>query len=217
MIMWHKWIADALKQIDYEALENYINQQSLKYTIYPPKTDWFKAFELTPVEDLKVVILGQDPYHGPNQAHGLSFSTKDKKLPPSLKNIYKELVDDLNITMPTSGDLTPWAKQGVLLLNTILTVEAGRPSSHKNIGWEKFVEHMLKHINELNQPIVYILWGNYARSYKHLLTNSMHLVLESSHPSPFSARNGFFGSKPFSKTNAFLVAHKVKPIDWQIK
>lgn len=215
--MWQTWMNDEFNQPYYLELMSFLDEASKTKTIYPPKADWFNAFKLTPTKELKVVVLGQDPYHGLNQAHGLSFSTLNEKLPPSLKNIYKELASDLNIDIPMTGNLSAWAKQGVLLLNTILTVEASKPLSHKDKGWEKFTQKMIWHINKLEQPIVYILWGNQARAIKPLLTNPNHLVIESVHPSPFSARLGFFGSKPFSKTNEFLKRHQVKPIDWILK
>ncbi len=216
-MMWKKWMNEEFNQPYFKNLEAFLNAQTKHKTIYPPKKDWFNAFDLCDINDVKVVILGQDPYHGPNQAHGLSFSTLNEKLPPSLKNIYKELSVDLNIEIPKTGNLTPWAKQGVLLLNTILTVEASRPLSHKNKGWEIFTQKIIAQINLLDQPVVFILWGNHAKSYKQILNNPKHLILESVHPSPFSARLGFFGSKPFSQTNAFLEAQNVKPIDWCIK
>lgn len=201
----------------FKALELFLKEASFKNTIYPPENERYQAFKLTPVNQIKVVILGQDPYHGPNQAHGLSFSVLGDKLPPSLKNIYKELENDLNIKMSLSGDLTSWAKQGVLLLNTILTVEASKPLSHKNKGWEIFTTQMIEHINQLEQPIVFVLWGNHARSYKKYLNNPKHMVIESAHPSPLSAYHGFFGSAPFSKINQFLKDNLVNPIDWGIK
>lgn len=197
--MWTNWMNEELIKPYFKNLMSFLDERSLTETIYPPKKDWFNAFLYTSVNNLKVVILGQDPYHGPNQAHGLSFSTLNEKLPPSLKNIYKELKDDLNIDISTKGDLTSWARQGVLLLNTVLTVEASKPLSHKNKGWEIFTHQMIKHINLLDQPIVFILWGNQAKEIKPLLTNPKHMVIECVHPSPFSARLGFFGSKPFSK------------------
>lgn len=215
--MWTTWMNEELIKPYFKNLMSFLDERSKTETIYPPKEDWFNAFLYTSVNNLKVVILGQDPYHGPNQAHGLSFSTLNKKLPPSLKNIYKELKDDLNIDISTKGDLTSWARQGVLLLNTVLTVEASKPLSHKNKGWETFTHQMIKHINLLDQPIVFILWGNQAKDIKPLLTNPKHMVLESVHPSPFSARLGFFGSKPFSKANHYLTMHHVNPVDWHIK
>ena len=184
-------------------------------TIFPNKENIFNALKYTDYDNVKVVIVGQDPYHGIGEAHGLSFSVqKGVKIPPSLQNIYKELYSDLNILPKAHGDLTEWAKQGVLLLNAILTVEKDIPSSHKNIGWELFTDYIIKKLNNKSEPIVFILWGNFARSKKRFITNSIHYIIESPHPSPFSAYHGFFGSKPFSKTNDFLVKNKKEPIDW---
>lgn len=186
-------------------------------TIYPKQTDVFNALKYTSYNDVKVVILGQDPYHGENQAEGLSFSVKEGiTQPPSLKNIFKELEDDLGYTPPKSGSLVKWAKQGVLLLNSILTVEKGKPSSHKDLGWQQFTDTIIKKINDKETPVVFILWGNYARSKKELITNPKHLIIESPHPSPYSARNGFFGSKPFSRTNNFLIKNKISPVDFNL-
>ena len=187
-------------------------------TIYPAKENIFAALKLTPYKDVKVVIMGQDPYHGEGEAHGLSFSVMDGiKLPPSLKNIYKELYDDLGIIPANTGNLTKWAKEGVLLLNSTLTVVKDTPNSHSKLGWNLFTDYIIKKLNEREEPIVFILWGNFARSKKEFITNKRHLVIESAHPSPFSARNGFFGSRPFSKTNEFLEKNNIEPIDWDIK
>lgn len=182
--------------------------------IYPPQKQIFNAFKL-PYKDVKVVILGQDPYHGEGEAHGFAFSTLAKSLPPSLKNIYKELYDDLGIKKDFSkGDLTDWVKQGVMLLNTGLTVEKDKPNSHKNLGWHNFTDVVIEKLNEKEEPIVFILWGNNAKDKKKYITNPKHLVIESAHPSPFSANYGFFGSKPFSKTNQFLKNNNLKEINW---
>ena len=187
-------------------------------TIYPKQNEVFNAFRYTDFDDLKVVILGQDPYHGPNQAEGLSFSVSNSVLkPPSLKNIFKELESDLQIPFPESNSLKPWAKQGVLLLNAVLTVEEHKPTSHKDKGWETFTDDIIKIINQKEEPVVFILWGAYARNKKSLITNPNHYIIESAHPSPFSARNGFFGSKPFSKTNNFLKSKGLKEIDWKVE
>lgn len=186
-------------------------------TIYPPKNYIFNALKLTPYKNVKVVIVGQDPYHGEGEAHGLSFSVqKGIKIPPSLQNIYKEIYDDLGITEPNCGDLTSWAKEGVLLLNSSLTVEKDKANSHKDIGWELLTDYIIKRLNLKNDPIVFILWGSFARSKKQYITNPRHLIIESTHPSPFSAYNGFFGSHPFSKTNDFLIKNGVDPINWQL-
>lgn len=185
--------------------------------IYPPKDYIFNALKLTSYENTKVVIVGQDPYHGKGEAHGLSFSVqKGVRVPPSLQNIYKELNDDLKIPPKDNGDLTNWAKEGVLLLNAVLTVEKDKAASHRNLGWELFTDYIIKLVNAKDTPVVFILWGNFAKEKKKLITNSKHLVLTSPHPSPFSAYSGFFGSKPFSKTNEFLVKTGQKPIDWSL-
>ena len=194
-----------------------VNHEYATKTIFPKKGHIFNALKLTPYKNVKVVIVGQDPYHGINEAHGLSFSVqKGINLPPSLKNIFKEIKDDLGIIEPNCGDLTKWAEEGVLLLNSVLTVEKDKPASHKNLGWERLTDYIIKKVNEKNEPVVFILWGNFARNKKSLINSSKHLIIESAHPSPFSARYGFFGSKPFSKTNEFLKKNNIKPIDWQL-
>ncbi len=186
-------------------------------TIFPAKENIFNALKLTPYNNVKVVIVGQDPYHGEGEAHGLSFSVqKGVKIPPSLQNIYKELEDDLGIPPCSYGDLTKWGKEGVLLLNSVLTVEKDKPASHKDLGWELLTDYIIKKLNTKDTPVVFILWGSFARSKKAYITNPIHYVIESTHPSPFSARNGFFGSKPFSKTNEFLKSKKITPIDWRL-
>lgn len=196
----------------------FVNKVYKEKTIFPPKGRILSALDITDYNDVKVVILGQDPYHGIGEANGLAFSVNDGvKIPPSLKNIYKELHDDLGIEIPNTGNLESWAKEGVLLLNSVLTVEKDKPASHKNIGWETFTDSIIKKLNERDKPIVFILWGNFAKSKKELITNPKHLVLTSSHPSPFSVNYGFFGSKPFSKTNEFLRKNGIKEIDWTIK
>lgn len=186
--------------------------------IFPPSDDIFNAFHLTPLNNVKVVILGQDPYHNDNQAHGLCFSVKPEvDIPPSLVNIYKELQDDMGCRIPNHGYLTKWASQGVLLLNTVLTVRAHQANSHHGIGWEDFTDAAIKVLNEQNRPIVFILWGRPAQMKKQMLNNPRHLILEAPHPSPLSSYRGFFGSKPFSKTNQFLKDNGLEPIDWQIE
>lgn len=183
--------------------------------IYPPKDYIFNALKLTSYENTKVVIVGQDPYHGKGEAHGLSFSVqKGVRVPPSLQNIYKELKDDLGISPKDNGDLTGWAKQGVLLLNSVLTVEKDKAASHRNLGWELMTDYIIKLFNLKEEPVVFILWGNFAKEKAKLITNSHHYIVMSPHPSPFSAYSGFFGSKPFSKTNKFLEKNGLVPIDW---
>lgn len=206
------WQSEGFKKF-WQLIEN-----EYKYkTVYPSKENIFNALKLTPYANVKVVIVGQDPYHGEGEAHGLSFSVqKGIKLPPSLKNIYKEIYDDLNIEEPNCGDLTKWAKEGVLLLNSSLTVIKDNPNSHQNIGWSLFTDYIIKVLNEKTEPIVFILWGNFAKGKKSLITNPKHLIIESSHPSPFSANYGFFGSHPFSKTNQFLEKNGLDPINWQL-
>ena len=196
---------------------NMIMKEYDKKTIYPPKEYLFNALKLTSYKDTKVVIVGQDPYHGEHQAHGLSFSVqKGVKLPPSLQNIFKELESDLGIKPSLDGDLTNWAKQGVLLLNAVLTVEKDKAASHRNLGWELFTDYIIKTLNKKDEPVVFILWGNFAKEKAKLITNPKHYVIMSPHPSPFSAYTGFFGSKPFSKTNEFLLKNNLKPIDWKL-
>lgn len=196
----------------------FVNQIYKEKTVFPPKTKILKALTTTDYNDVKVVILGQDPYHGVGEANGLAFSVSDGiKLPPSLRNIYKELHDDLGIPISNNGNLECWAKEGVLLLNAVLTVEKDKPASHKNVGWETFTDTIIQKLNEKETPVVFILWGAFARSKKKYITNPKHLVIESPHPSPFSASYGFFGSKPFSRTNNFLIQNHIPPIDWTVK
>jgi uracil-DNA glycosylase len=194
-----------------------INNEYKTKTIYPPKNFIFNALKLTPYSNTKVVIVGQDPYHGEGEAHGLSFSVQEGiKIPPSLQNIYKELNDDLGLPIPKTGDLTKWGKEGVLMLNAVLTVEKDKPASHRNLGWERLTDYIIKVLNQKEEPVVFILWGNFAKEKESLITNPKHYIIKSTHPSPFSARNGFFGSKPFSKTNSFLRENHIKEIDWDI-
>lgn len=186
-------------------------------TIYPPGSFIFNAFNTTPVEKVKVVILGQDPYHGPRQAHGLSFSVQTGvPQPPSLMNIFKELNTDLGLAIPQHGNLENWAKQGVLLLNASLTVRANEPMSHAQIGWSAFTNTVIKKISEEKEHVVFILWGKFAQEKIPLIDQSKHYIIKSAHPSPLSAHNGFFGSRPFSKTNEYLVKHGIDPIDWKV-
>lgn len=211
---WKEFILQEQSKDYYKQIVNFIEQDKKNYNIFPNEDSIFTAFKKTPLDKVKVVILGQDPYIKTNQAHGLSFSVNEGiDIPPSLRNIFKELKSDINSTN-TSGCLLPWAKQGVFLLNAALTVRENQSNSHQNIGWHTFTDAAISLLNEQNSPIVFILWGNFARFKKYLITNSHHLILESSHPSPLSAHNGFFGSKPFSKTNQFLIKHNLTPIDW---
>lgn len=216
MDQWEELIKKEKNKPYHQKLDEFLIKSYNTKTIYPPKEKIYECFSLTPLDKVKAVIIGQDPYYNQNQAHGLAFSVKTKKIPPSLKNIFKELKTDLNIDVNQTGDLTPWAKQGVLLLNTILTVEEKKPLSHKNMGWETFTEEVIKELNKIDRPLVYILWGNQAKAYQRLLNNPNHLIITSPHPSPLSAYHGFFNSKPFSKTNEYLETKKVKPIDWSL-
>lgn len=202
---WDLILKDEYKKEYFINMISFLKEQYKSKIIYPKQNEIFNAFRYTDYNDIKVVILGQDPYHGPDQAEGLSFSVSNSVLkPPSLKNIFKELEADLGIPYPKNNSLKPWASEGVLLLNAVLTVEEHKPTSHKDIGWEQFTDNVIKTINNKKNPVVFILWGNYARNKKSLITNPIHCIIESAHPSPFSAYNGFFGSKPFSKTNEFL-------------
>lgn len=202
----------------YRELFEFVKQEYNTTQVYPPSEDIFNAFHLTPLGEVKVVIIGQDPYHEPGQAHGLCFSVKPcVDIPPSLVNIYKELQDDCGCYIPNNGYLVKWAKQGVLMLNTVLTVRAHKANSHQGRGWEEFTNAAIKALNTQDRPIVFILWGKPAQMKKSMLNNPNHLILEAPHPSPLSAYRGFFGSKPFSRTNAFLKEKGVEPIDWQIE
>jgi len=214
---WDQVLAAEFDKSYYQNLRLFLDNEYKNNIIYPQGKDVYAALRLTSYKDTRVLILGQDPYHEPHQAHGLAFSVnKDVEIPPSLINIYKELNTDLGCSIPSHGDLTKWAKQGVLLLNAVLTVRAHQANSHKGYGWETLTDEIIQKLNEKEQPIVFILWGASARSKKQFINNPKHLVIESVHPSPLSAYNGFFGSKPFSKTNNFLIQANLKPIDWQI-
>ena len=214
---WDDILKEEINKDYFKTLIDFINKEYSTKTIYPKKTEIFKAFRNTSYDETKVVILGQDPYHEENQAEGLAFSVKiGVRKPPSLNNIFKELHDDLGYSIPKNGSLESWTKEGVLLLNTVLTVEATKAASHKDIGWETFTDAVISKLNEKNTPIVFILWGSFARSKKKLITNKIHYIIESAHPSPLSAYNGFFGSKPFSKTNNFLKSKGLKEISWEI-
>lgn len=215
--MWKDIIRSEQKRPYFQELLAFVNAEYLTKTIFPKAEDIYNAFHYCPFDQVKVVILGQDPYHNVNQAHGLCFSVKrGNDIPPSLRNIYKELQSDLDITPPSHGELTHWAKQGVLLLNSILTVEAHKPLSHQNKGWETFTDSIIRRLDEDNTPKVFVLWGNNAKQKRSLITNRNHLILSSSHPSPLSARHSFFGSRPFTKINAFLDRNNRTTIDWQL-
>ena len=202
----------------YTDLYKFVKSEYSNYEVYPKAEDIFNAFHFTPLEKVKVVIIGQDPYHNEGQAHGLCFSVKPEvTIPPSLVNIYKELQDDIGCTIPNNGYLEKWAKQGVLMLNTVLTVRAHQANSHQGKGWEKFTNAVIRAVNDQDRPIVFILWGKPAQLKKNMLNNPNHLVLEAPHPSPLSSYRGFFGSKPFSKTNNFLKKNGLEIIDWQIE
>lgn len=213
---WKALLAEEFQQPYFEALITFIKDEVRKgKRIFPPGPSIFRAFDLCPVEKVKVVILGQDPYHGPGQAHGLCFSVpKGVPPPPSLQNIFRELEADVGVPRPAHGDLTGWALQGVFLLNAILTVEAHKPTSHRGKGWEIFTDRVIQRLSEVRPHLVFLLWGSYARSKAALIDTSRHLVLEAAHPSPYSAEKGFFGCRHFSKANAFLVEHGMEPIDW---
>ncbi|MDR5588875.1 uracil-DNA glycosylase [Clostridium aquiflavi] len=215
---WNNYIGNEFEKDYYLKLRKNLSQEYKTKTIYPDMYNIFNALHYTAFDDVKVVILGQDPYHGPNQAHGLSFSVNPGvRTPPSLLNIYKELKDDIGCYIPNNGYLKKWADQGVLLLNTVLTVRAGEANSHKNIGWQIFTDNIIKVLNTREKPIVFILWGNNAIRKEELITNPKHHIIKSVHPSPLSASRGFLGSKPFSKTNEFLKNDNETPIDWQIE
>ena len=215
---WNELLNEEFSKEYYLNLRDFLINEYKTKTIYPDMHNIFNALHYTAYKDVKVVILGQDPYHGPNQSHGLSFSVKPGvKTPPSLVNIYKELHSDVGCYIPNNGYLEKWAHEGILLLNTVLTVRSGEPNSHKNKGWEKFTDKIISLINEKDDPVVFILWGKNAQSKTKLITNSKHYIIESVHPSPLSASRGFFGSKPFSKTNEFLKSIGKTEVDWQIE
>lgn len=220
MMIHNDWQDVLSKEFEAPYMQNLFKTLKHEYEttiVYPPKISVFNAFELTPYSQVKVVILGQDPYHGPHQANGLSFSVEAGTVfPPSLRNIFTELVDDIHCPYPQSGDLSAWAKQGVLMLNTTLTVREGSPMSHVGMGWELFTDSVLKVLNEKSTPVVFILWGKHARSKSKLIDKSRHFIIESAHPSPLSAYRGFFGSKPFSKANEFLASKGIETVKWNL-
>jgi uracil-DNA glycosylase len=213
---WDNYIGEEFSKDYYKRLRVFLKNEYATQRVYPDMYDIFNALKYTPFSSVKAIILGQDPYHGVGQAHGFCFSVKEGvKIPPSLQNIYKEMADDLNIEITTkNGTLTEWAKEGVLLLNTTLTVREGRPLSHVKQGWETFTDAVIKSLNEKEEPVVFILWGSNARSKKQLITNKKHLILEAPHPSPLSAYNGFFGCRHFSLANKFLEKNGITPINW---
>ncbi len=216
---WLPAVEAEFKKTYYRTLYQYVRDEYSRATVYPPADDIFNAMHFTPLSEVKVLILGQDPYHEPHQAHGLSFSVPQDQsvIPPSLQNIYKELADDLGCYVPNNGYLKKWADQGVLLLNTVLTVRAHQAFSHQGKGWEQFTDAIISAVNAQDRPIVYMLWGKPAQSKIPMLNNPKHLILTAPHPSPLSAYRGFFGCRHFSKANAFLEEHGQKPIDWQIE
>ena len=215
---WLQPLQKEFKKPYYRKLYDTVKREYSTYQVFPPADDIFNAFHLTPLSEVKVVILGQDPYHNVNQAHGLCFSVQPTvEIPPSLENIYKELHDDLGCKIPNNGYLVKWAKQGVLLLNTVLTVRAHQANSHQNIGWEQFTDAVIEILDQQDRPMVFLLWDKPAQRKKAMLHNPNHLILEAPHPSPLSAYRGFFGCRHFSKTNQFLEEHGLTPIDWQIE
>lgn len=215
MTTWNEILAEEMQKDYYQELQAFVQKRRAEVRVFPEEKNVFTALELTPFESVKVVILGQDPYHGFGQAHGLSFSVqKGIPLPPSLRNIYKELQEDIGGELPTEGDLSHWAKQGVLLLNTVLTVEEGNANSHKGMGWERLTNRLIESLNGLKHPVIFILWGKPAQDKEKLITNPNHVILKAPHPSPLSAYRGFFGSKPFSRVNDILIQQGQTPIRW---
>ena len=216
MTTWNEILAEEMEKDYYQQLQTFVQKRRTEVRVFPEEKNVFNALKLTPFESVKVVILGQDPYHGFGQAHGLSFSVqKGTPLPPSLKNIYKELQEDIGGELPIEGDLSHWAKQGVLLLNTVLTVEEGNANSHKGMGWERLTNRLIESLNELKHPVIFILWGKPAQDKEKLITNPNHVILKAPHPSPLSAYRGFFGSKPFSRVNDILIQQGQTPIRWK--
>ncbi|MEJ8304314.1 uracil-DNA glycosylase [Saccharibacillus sacchari] len=214
---WDEVLKDEIRQPYFEELMQRVEEEYRTHTVYPPEPLLFQALKLTPFAAVKAVILGQDPYHGPGQAHGLSFSVlPGVRIPPSLRNMYKELASDLGIEAPDHGYLIHWAEQGVLLLNTVLTVQEGKAASHQKLGWQRFTDAVIRAVGEREQPAVFILWGAHAQKKEALIDAERHAVLKSVHPSPLSARGGFFGSKPYSQSNDYLNSHGIQPINWEI-
>jgi uracil-DNA glycosylase len=216
-ISWHSVLAEEFDKPYFRQLEDFLAEERQTQTIYPPETDVFSAFELTTYDKVRVLLLGQDPYHDRNQAHGLCFSVKPGIKPPrSLMNIYKELRDDIGLEIPESGYLVNWAKQGILMLNAVLTVRSHEANSHKNRGWETFTDAVISKVNDKSHPVIFVLWGGYAQKKLKLIDTTKHIVIQSAHPSPLSARNGFFGSKPFSGINSVLRSYNTPEINWKI-
>ena len=214
---WDEILQDAMRAPSFVHLQTFLDEEYAQGTVFPPREDLFNALRYTDYDDVKAVILGQDPYHGEGQAHGLAFSVRrGVPTPPSLQNIYKELQTDLGCAIPSHGDLTEWARQGVLLLNTVLTVRSGQPNSHKGKGWEPFTDSVIRALDAREKPMVFLLWGGNARAKLPLIQGMNHLALAAPHPSPLSAYQGFFGCRHFSKANAFLEQNGIPPIDWQI-
>lgn len=214
---WNPLLRTEFDKPYWRELQEFVRAERRRATVYPPHDEVFAALHLTPYAETKVLILGQDPYHGPRQAHGLCFSVRPGvRIPPSLANIHRELHDDLGLPIPDHGSLEPWARHGVLLLNATLTVRAGNAGSHQGKGWEQFTDEVIRVVDAKQEPVVFILWGNSARRKKGLIDRSRHTVIESAHPSPLSASNGFFGSRPFSRANAALVAAGRRPVDWDL-
>jgi uracil-DNA glycosylase len=214
---WKKVLKDVLASPEFAKLEAFVEEERREYRVYPSEEDLFSAFRLTPYDEVKVLLLGQDPYHRPGQAHGLAFSVKPGvKPPPSLVNVFTELRSDLGLPKPKDGSLIPWAKQGVLLLNAVLTVREGEPNAHEGRGWETFTDAVIQKVSDKPEPVVFILWGSYARKKEKLIDTARHFVLKGPHPSPLSAKRGFFGSRPFSRTNEELVARGREPINWSL-
>lgn len=214
---WREFVNSEAEEPYFRKLMRRVDAERIRTEVYPAREDMFSCFAACPLEKLKVVIIGQDPYHGPGQAHGMSFSVREGvKIPPSLQNIYKELESDLGVKPPESGNLEKWANEGVLLMNTSWSVERGKPGSHAYFGWMEFSENLLNFLNDFKRPLVFILWGAHAQKVGEKITNPKHFKIKSAHPSPFSARRGFFGSKPFSRANEFLVDNNQDPIDWLI-
>ncbi len=216
-LSWHDALASELAQPYFGKLATFVDAERAQHQVFPPEQDVFNALKTTPLEQVNVLLLGQDPYHNDGQAHGLCFSVRpDVQPPPSLVNMFKELRDDLGYPVPNNGCLQPWAEQGVLMLNAVLTVRAHEANSHKGKGWERFTDAVIRNVNEKGDQVVFVLWGNYAQKKLTLIDTTRHVVVQSAHPSPLSARNGFFGSRPFSKINAALEAAGKPVIDWQI-